>query len=67
MTVGVDAPWRLPQQRCRMIAEYIDGHESATIKELSEVFGMSAVTKVERAGIRAPDDRTAAVPHTAER
>jgi len=44
MSVGVGATWCLPQQRRRLIADYVNIHGWATVKELSEIFEVSVAT-----------------------
>ncbi len=44
MTVQLQATWRVPQQRRRLIADYVDAREWVTITELVQVFGISEAT-----------------------
>lgn len=44
MTADVGASWCVPQQRRRLIADYVGAREWVTIAELTEVFHISAAT-----------------------
>jgi DeoR/GlpR family transcriptional regulator of sugar metabolism len=42
--VAQPASWCVPDQRRRMICDYVNSHEWATVRELTEVFGISEAT-----------------------
>lgn len=44
MTIEVRADWCLPQQRRRLIADYVEARQWVTIAELADVFQISAAT-----------------------
>jgi DeoR/GlpR family transcriptional regulator of sugar metabolism len=44
VTGEMHATWRVPQQRRRLIADYVGDREWVTIAELTEVFGISQAT-----------------------
>jgi DeoR/GlpR family transcriptional regulator of sugar metabolism len=44
MTVDVRLTWRVPQQRRRLIADYVATHEWATVQEIAALFGISVAT-----------------------